>query len=288
MSLATLAAQPWVLSASTILTAGGFGYTAALVLLDPMAVPVLKGRRDAIDGALDRLLLPPRGTAIVTMQGWLAVIGIALAVCWQQPGCLLPAVAAVGLPTPILRHAIRRRRTGIEAQLDGWLTGLANALRAAPALGDGIASTLPLVHTGLRAELRLVLRKAQLGTPIETGLSEMAKRIDSPTVSAAVMTLRIAARSGGNLGATLDTTAAALREMARLEGILQTQTAGGKTQALMVSAIPLPLIALLHYIDPSYLAPMWSTTLGRALVALAAALWLVAGVWARKIVQVDL
>ena len=42
---------------------------------------------------------------------------------------------------------------------------------------------------------------------------------------------------------------AALREIARLEGVVRTKTAEGKAQAMVVAVMPFPLIGLLNYLN---------------------------------------
>lgn len=283
-----LESTPWRYVLGVALASLGGSIAVMSVLWDPMETPVVKQLGGRLDDSMHDLLMPKRGDTLARSITWFLAACMVTALAAGRVEPLVVGLGIAGLPVPLLRRAVQRRRQHIEQQLDGWLTGLANALRAAPALGEAVRSTLPMVHGGFREELQLALRRSKLGIPLEESLHEMGTRIQSPAMSAAVTTLRIATRSGGELATMLETTAAALREMARLEGVVRTQTASGRAQAWIVSAIPLPLIAMLHYIDPTYLAPLWTTALGQVLALVAGMLWLVAALWARKIVQVDL
>ncbi|MGB0680287.1 MAG: type II secretion system F family protein [Polyangiales bacterium] len=165
---------------------------------------------------------------------------------------------------------------------------LANALRASPSLGEALASSVELVSAPLSQELDLTVKAMHLGTPLQAALRQMVQRIGSRSVGAAITTLQVAQRTGGNLPQTLETAAAALREMARLEGVVRTKTAEGRSQLMVLAAIPFGLGAAIYAISPESLAPLWTTPAGYLLLAIATALWLGALLLARKILAVDI
>jgi tight adherence protein B len=181
-----------------------------------------------------------------------------------------------------------RRVTAIEAQLDRFLVAMAHSLRANPALADALVSSTRLLGSPLKDEIDLVLREHALGTPLDRALAAMAGRIGSPIASSALATLRVARASGGDLSATLETSAAALREMARLEGVVRTKTAEARAQGVVIAVIPFPMFATLHAIDPRFLRPVLETSVGHIVLAVATLAWLAAVLAARRIAQVDI
>ncbi|MBD3671408.1 MAG: hypothetical protein HUJ29_11595, partial [Gammaproteobacteria bacterium] len=86
----------------------------------------------------------------------------------------------------------------------------------------------------------------------------------------------------------MEESAATLREMARLEGVVRTKTAEGKTQAYVLGVIPFVLIGAIHMVDEHWLDPLGSSTLGFAIISVAAVLWITAILLARKILAVDI
>jgi tight adherence protein B len=174
----------------------------------------------------------------------------------------------------------------IEEQLDGWLLSLANSLRACGSLGDAMASSVAIVQAPIQEEVDLVLKECRLGSPLDQSLEAMARRVDSRVVAGALLALRVARNTGGDLPVMLERASSTLREVARLEGVVRAKTAEGKAQAVMVSAIPVPLVALVHFIAPDFFAPL-TTLAGKLVVAVAALLWAVS-VWvAVRIAAVD-
>jgi len=219
------------------------------------------------------------------LQGIALLVALAaLTAAWLP---LLIALVVAVAPRLVLRRMRLRRTARIEQQLDGFLIALAHALRATPALGDGLRSSAEVVAPPLANELQLLLREHDLGAPLDRALDGMARRIGSPVAGAALATLRVARSSGGDFVHTLEQSAASLREMARLEGVVRTKTAEGRAQTVVVSALPVPLLYTIDGLSPGLLDELWTTDIGNVLVAIALALWMASIVAARRISQVD-
>ncbi len=226
-----------------------------------------------------------KAETFVLGQG-LAIAASVLLLLWLP---LLGAVVlcAVPLANVILGQQHAKRVNRIEEQLDGWVTSLANALKATPAIGDSLQATLTIVEPPIRDEIDLILKEYHLGTPLDRALTLGAERIGSRSVRTVMSTLVVARSSGGNLPHTLERAAESLREMARLEGVVRTKTAEGKAQAWVISAIPIPLFFSINSMMPEFFKPMFETFMGNLLLSGAAILWISAGLLARKILAVD-
>lgn len=210
--------------------------------------------------------------AIVFRAGWLLF--------------MLPVAAVV--PAYRLRRARESRVFEIEGQIDSWLLILSNALRASPSLGDSLASSASLARGPLAEELDLMLKETRLGIPIDQALSEMGRRVGSRILTGAIANLMIARQTGGDLSRTLEASAAALREMQRLEGVVRTRTAEGKSQAYVMGVMPFALVGMIHLLDDQFLVPLVTHPIGWGVLALAVLLWLGAIALTKKILAVDI
>jgi tight adherence protein B len=284
-----VSAPHWIVlsyGACVLLAGGAVGLSAALAR-STWLVTRVRGYERRMDRALHYLQ-----STITARRVWhaqLALIAVLLLLAAAARSAwplVLTAGAAAGPPWWIERAA--QRRTGrIEAQLDAWLLALSNALRANPALSSAIAASAELVAAPLSSELARVAGEQRVGVTVDHALRHMAERVGSPAVTATLAILRIARGTGGDLSHTLEAAAASLREMARLEGVVRSKTAEGRAQTGVIAGAPLLLVALLHELDPQFLAPLWTTQVGHLVVAGAIALWCAAIVLARKIVAVD-
>jgi tight adherence protein B len=277
------------LAGSTLFVFGGvFGVYLLVSAASGPVANALRGYHAQLDWDLRFLKADFNGRQAIWAQALVSAALIAATVIRDQwlYASLIPLV--LYLPQGMLAQRRLMRVVALETQVDSWLVILANALRATPALGEALASSARLVASPLSDELGLVMREYQLGAPLDVALRTMVVRLKSRTVNVALGTLRIARTTGGNLPDTLETSAAALREMARLDGVVRTKTAEGKAQATVVAVMPFPLVGLLNYLNPKLLEPLWSTLEGYGIIAGASVLWLLAVLWARKILDVDI
>lgn len=201
------------------------------------------------------------------------------------------AVAAVlaALVPPIFlwkRHAIRVGK--LERQLDTWLLMLANALKATSSVAEATASTVALVPRPFSEEVDLLVKEMRLGVPLDRALNAMAGRIQSSVVSGALTLIVVASRTGGDLSGTLERASAALREVARLEGVLRTKTAEGRGQVVILALVPFVLCIVIAWLDQSWFDPMLHHPYGRAILVACALAWTAAVSWAHHIVGSEL
>ncbi len=235
---------------------------------------------------------PASGNERITSSAFggaaLAVIAVIAAFLLEDVTLLLVVLLVATVPKMSLRSRRDKRRAAIELQLDGWLMVLSNALKAAPSLGEALATRASLTRAPMAEELDLVLKEVRFGSPIDQALLHMAARCDSRTLWGAVATLLVARQTGGDVSRILEESADSLREMSRLEGVVKSKTADGRAQAYVLAGMPFALLGAIHFIDPHWLGALGDSALGYLIIGGAAALWMMGFLSARKILAVDL
>jgi tight adherence protein B len=195
-------------------------------------------------------------------------------------------VVAVG-PWVWIERQRRQRVEALEKQLDGFVLALANALKTTPSIGAALGSVVPLLADPIRQEVELAVKEMKVGSTLDQALLHMAARIGSRQVDSALSAVLIGRQVGGNLSKLLEQTAATLREMARLEGVVRTKTAEGKMQIAFLAALPIALVVGLNFMWPGYFAPLTNSLAGYVIVIVCGGLWIAAIFVARKILDVD-
>lgn len=228
-----------------------------------------------------------RGIEVLMWQVVVSLLLLAVAFLGAPIFALLILGVVLG-PYFELKRKQQARVERVEQQLDTWLLALANALKAVPSLGDAFISSQALTHAPIAEELDLVIKEYRLGTALDEAMAHMSKRLGSRVVSTALLTLQIARRSGGDVPATLETAAANLREMARLEGVVRSKTADGRNQAWAVGALPLLVVGAMYFFHPDLFDPLLHTTTGHVVLGIAAMLWIGAIALSRAILKVDI
>lgn len=234
------------------------------------------------------LLVAYRGRDVVRVQ--LLAVGACLVffLATQRLEPVGLALFFAVLPPFVLRKQHLVRITKLERQLDTWLLMLANALKATPSVGEAIASTATLVPKPFSEEVDLLVKELRLGVSLHRALAEAGRRIGSASISGALMMIVVARQTGGDLSTTLERAAAALREAARLEGVLRTKTAEGRGQVLVLSLVPFVLCIVIAWLDRSWFNPLIHQPQGRAILAACVVTWTVAAFWAHHIVGTEL
>ncbi len=279
----------WLRGLAVVLLGGGAA--TLLFTIVKRHVSFLRGRLAAHARMLARDLTflrmehTPRQVILGQAVG-LAATGMSVLLGWWLLASVL--VVLVCAPKPWLEVRRAKRVNAMDGQLEGWLQGLASSLRATPALGEALEFSMSLVSPPLRDELDVLIKEQRLGTPLDEALTRMGERIASRSVNSALGALRIGRSMGGDLASILERTAATLREMTRLEGVVRTKTAEGKAQAYVVAVLPFPMIGLFTYLSPTLLLPLVESFRGYCVAGGAFVLWLSSIVIARKILHVDL
>jgi tight adherence protein B len=274
--------------AVVLLTIGVSGVAVGLVGTGGSALRVaFSSYGDTLERELVFLRSPVPASRVMLFQalGLAVVIGLGF---WLAKVLWLFAPLVLIGPLFQLRTLRERRILRIEQQLDGFLLVLANALKAVPAIGDALSSSQALMHAPISEELDVALKEYGLGTPLDRALQNMGSRIGSRVVRTAITTLQVARKTGGNLPLTLESSAASLREMARLEGVVRTKTADGRNQAFVIGSLPGILIVLLYFVHPDLIEPLVRTNTGNILLGISIVLWAGAVLLALRILKVDI
>ena len=239
-----------------------------------------------LDGKLRFLRIGVRGSRLVTAQ-LLGAVAIVVAGAMHRGTLLLLLPLLALVPHFILERRVTERVTKLESQIEPWLVAIANALKASPSLGEAIASSATVVSAPMSQEVETLIKEYELGAPLDRALDSLAERVPTRTLQSTVLALKIARKSGGDYSTMLENAAAALRELARLEGVVRTKTAEGRAQAYVIGGIPFPLILCVNWMDPRFFQPLVVTFAGNLMIGAAVVLWVLAILLARKVLAVD-
>jgi tight adherence protein B len=198
------------------------------------------------------------------------------------------AVAILLGPPVWLRGAVRRRALQVDRQVEAFLVCMSNALKSRPAIGDALESVVQLTPDPLCQELDLAVKHMHVGCSVDEALIEMSTRVRGRNLDTALSAILIGRQVGGHLPAVLETTAAAMREMDRLEGVLRTKTAQERSQLWVLALFPGVLVLAFNWISRGYFDPLTSSVSGSVAAGVAVAMWGGSILVARRILAVDI
>ncbi len=186
-----------------------------------------------------------------------------------------------------LRHKVARRIKAFNAQLSDSLQLISGGLKAGLSLAQSVDTIVREGTEPMAGEFRRALVEARLGVDIEDALDDVSDRMSSADFRWVVMAIRIQRQVGGNLAELMLTVAATLREREYLRRQVLTLSAEGRLSAWVLGGLPPAFMVFLVLTQGEYVAPMFNTLLGWAMLGLAAMLLAVGSFWMSKTVKVE-
>ena len=237
-----------------------------------------RGKRLAtrLDGA--GITLPVVDWTLMHVLGpvLLAALGAALG---GWPVALLLMIVGIAAPFVYLNQVLRRRRVQFESGLPDLLMLVASSLRAGFSVEHSIAAACERASSRVAVEFNRAVREVRLGGTLDEALERMAQRTGSRDMFWIVSALRIQRRTGGNMAELMSTSAKTVRERAQIAREVNSLTAEGRMSATVLIMLPIGLGLFMQLTRPEYMAPMYTTTIGRIMLGLAIGLvgsgWLV-------------
>lgn len=200
---------------------------------------------------------------------------------------LFVAVTTLALPKYYISHLRKKRLRTFEAQLPDALLMVSGAMRAGASLNVALESMIKEQKPPLAQEFELMVREQRLGVDFDTALINIEKRNPIQDFAMVVAGMRISREVGGNFAEIMESLAKTLREKATMEGKIRSLTAQGKMQGVIMSALPLMLMAILNVIEPKAMGAMFTTLIGWATLTVVLVMIGIGYMFIRKITNID-
>lgn len=233
------------------------------------------------------IFTPGKHIALGQIAGVFAIAAIILAARLPAFAWVFTLAAIYG-PGIYIDDLRRKRIEAVEEQLDNFIVSLANALKSTPSIGSAFGSVLHVIQSPLREEVELTMKEIKVGSSLDQALLQMASRVGSKQLDSALSAMLIGRQVGGNLPKVLEATAATIREMRRLEGVIKTKTADSRMQMWLIGAMPFGLVVGMHFLWPGYFDVLSENIIGYTIIGVVGASWIGAILLARKVLAVDI
>lgn len=183
--------------------------------------------------------------------------------------------------------ALYARRSGrFNDQMVDGLTIMANGIRSGLSVPQAMERVVENMGQPIAQEFNLVLSQMRLGLSYEEALTALTSRVPTPEVQMFVLSVNILRETGGNLAETFSTIVETIRERQKIEKKIEALTAQGIMQGIIITLVPFFLLVVFLVIDPSYVKPLFTTTLGIIFLFMMLTLQIVGGLLIRNIVKI--
>ena len=204
-------------------------------------------------------------------------------------GVFIACVITVGMwsiPRIIMESLWNRRCNKFVDQMVDGLTMMANGIKAGLSPQQTMERVQLTLPNPISQEFGLVLSEIRVGASTSEALTNLANRIPRQDVQMFVTSVNILQETGGNMAETFQTIVKVVRERQKIEKKIEAMVAQGMMQGTIITMVPLGLLVLFYFVDPSYVKILFTTTLGLIALFVMFTLQILGGVMMRKIVRI--
>ncbi|MGR8919407.1 MAG: type II secretion system F family protein [Gammaproteobacteria bacterium] len=191
------------------------------------------------------------------------------------------------LPTFVYRRMKKQRLKRIEEQLPDALTMVSGSLRAGASLNIALDNLVAEQPAPISQEFEILTQEQRLGVDFEVSLANMETRIPMQDFRMLTTALRINREVGGNLAETIESLADTLRRKSTMEGKIESLTAQGRLQGIVMTGLPVLLGVLLNFLEPEAMEKLWTTGVGWTVLAIIVVMEMLGYFMIRKITSID-
>ena len=191
------------------------------------------------------------------------------------------------MPAWVLQHLRWKRVKKLELQLVEGLELLGNGLKSGLTLPQATELLVKEFPPPISQEFALVIAESRLGVDFTDALQNMADRLNSTIVAILASGVAITKRCGGDLSVIFSSIAQTVRDQATIEGKLDAVTAQGRFQGIILGGMPFALVGILWFIDRQHVVTLFSNQIGIWAFCGVVVMVVVAQLWIRKLLQID-
>jgi tight adherence protein B len=190
-------------------------------------------------------------------------------------------------PAMVYRNMRNKRLHKFEEQLPDGLIMVSGAMRAGASLNIALEGLVREMQPPLSQEFELFMREQKIGVDFGKSLEHMEKRLPIQDFAMLASALRINREIGGNLAEIIESLGDTLRKKHQMEGKIQSLTAQGKLQGIVMTGLPVLLGVLLYFLEPKSMEMLWSTWYGYITLAVIIVMEVVGYIFISKITRID-
>ncbi len=226
-------------------------------------------------------------TLVLLMVGC-GLVGPVVGIVTNLPGPLLPLLAFLTGPLPLVWLVLRRKRRFAKfgKQIPDALGLIARALRSGHSLNAGLHMVAEEMAAPISVEFMRAYEEQNLGVPIEAALKSMLKRLPNLDLKFFVTAVSIQRQTGGDLAEIIDKICEVVRERFKILGMVQALTGEGRLSGAVLMALPIGLFIAVYFINRDYVMLLFATEFGKKMIGFAIVMQIFGAFVIKKIIDI--
>ncbi len=189
--------------------------------------------------------------------------------------------AACGLPLWALSFLKKRRENKFLYSFPDSVDVIVRGIKAGLPLLDSIKIIANEAPEPARSEFKAIVETQTIGIPLGDACAKLYERMPVPEANFFGIVISIQQKSGGNLSEALGNLSRVLRDRKKMKAKIQAMSMEAKASAMIIGSLPICVGLLVWLTSPDYIELLWTTELGRIMIA-GSACWMAMGVFVMK------
>lgn len=200
---------------------------------------------------------------------------------------VIMGVIGLFIPPIVISYFIRKRLEKINEELPGVLEIISSSVHAGLTLNQAIERNLDRMPPTIASEYKIVLNECRLGNSLTDALNHWAQRVELMDVKLMVIASELSLRHGGNLSETYRNLSNTIRERFMFQKEVETLTTEGRMQAIVMTLLPFIILLILTVVRRVEMLEFLASSIGIGSVIVVLVMQIIAYIWIRKVMDID-
>lgn len=211
------------------------------------------------------------------------VLGFAALLGTQDPRIagLAAFVGGLGLPRWMLSFLKKRRMAKFLAGLPDGVEIILRGLKAGLPLGDCLRVVANETQEPVKTEFRKIIEEQAVGIPLADAVGKLYERMPVSEANFFAIVIAIQSKAGGSLSDALGNLSKVLRDRKKIKQKIAALSMEAKASASIIGSLPIITVGVISMTSPDYMSQMFTTDIGRFMLAGCVA-WMLCGVFVMK------
>lgn len=202
--------------------------------------------------------------------------------------CLAASFAAgLGVPQWLLNYLKKKRMAAFLNELANAVDVIVRGVKAGLPISDCLRIVATESQEPVRSEFRYIIEQTALGIPLHEAVLKLYERMPVAEANFFCIVVSIQQKAGGNLSDTLANLSKVLRDRKKMKAKIMALSQEAKSSAAIIASLPPAVMIFVYLSTPQYISLLWTTNMGRLMLA-GCLMWMLTGVLVmRKMINFD-
>jgi tight adherence protein B len=189
--------------------------------------------------------------------------------------------AGFGLPRWLLGFLKKRRERRFLQGFADAVDVIVRGVKAGLPLGDCLKVIASDAQEPVKSEFRAIVETQTIGMPLGEACTRLYESMPLAESNFFGIVVSIQQKAGGNLSEALGNLSRVLRDRKKMQAKIRAMSMEAKTSAVIIGSLPIVVMLLVYVTSPNYIELLWTTSLGRLMLA-GCVVWMAIGVFVMK------